>query len=311
MRVASRSRSDPVTGIVFDIKKFAIHDGPGIRTTVFLKGCPLRCLWCHNPESQERRPEVSFMPEKCIACGWCFNHCPKGGHRWENGQHILDRSQCIRCGRCAEQCYAGANSLIGKRMGVAEVIDEVRKDEPFYATSGGGMTISGGEPMVQFAFTRALLQEAKAYNLHRCLDTCGFALIKRYFELLPLVDLFLYDLKETDPVRHEEYTGVALRPILDTLRALDNAGAAISLRCPIIPGLNDRDEHLRAIASVANSLKHLVEINLMPYHPLGESKLKRLGKNSSPDGRTFADERAIATWMQMVQDATSVPVSRG
>jgi len=197
-------------------------------------------------------------------------------------------------------------------MGVAEVIDEVRKDEPFYAASGGGgMTISGGEPMVQFAFTRALLQEAKTYNLHRCLDTCGFALVKRYLELLPLVDLFLYDLKETDPVRHEEYTGVALQPILDTLRVLDNAGAAISLRCPIIPGLNDRDGHLRAIAGVANSLKHLVEINLMPFHPLGESKLKGLGKSGSPDGRTFAEERDVATWIQIVQDATSVPVSRG
>lgn len=251
------------------------------------------------------------MPEKCIACGWCFNNCPKGAHRWEHGQHILDRSKCIRCGKCAEQCFAGANSLIGKRMAVAEVLDEIRRDEPFYANSGGGMTISGGEPMVQFAFTRALLQAAKTYNLHTCLDTSGFALSRRYLELLGLVDLFLYDLKETDPVRHEKYTGVPLQPILNNLRVLDNAGAAISLRCPIIPGFNDREEHLRAIAGIANSLKHVVEINLMPYHPLGESKLKRLGKNGSSDGRTFAEARAVATWMQIVQDDTIVRVLRG
>lgn len=298
-------------GMVFDIKKFAIHDGPGIRTTVFMKGCPLKCLWCHNPESQEQRPELSFMPEKCIGCGWCFQHCPQGGHRMVDGKHVLDRVECLRCGKCAEECFAGANSMIGREMTVGEVIAEVLKDEPFYQTSGGGMTISGGEPMQQFEFTRALLAEAKKHALHNCLDTCGFAPLERYLELLPDVDLLLYDLKETDPALHLDYTGVPLEPILANLAALDRAGAATILRCPIIPGLNDREEHFRAIAVLAAGMNNLREINLMPYHPLGESKLLRLGKDTVFDGKTFADEKAVTGWLAAVQDGTSVPVRRG
>jgi len=298
-------------GMVFDIKKFAIHDGPGIRTTVFLKGCPLHCLWCHNPESQEQKPELSFMPDKCIGCGWCFKACPVGAHRMENGVHILDRSKCIRCGKCAEQCYAGACTLIGKEMTGEDVLAEVLKDKPFYETSHGGMTISGGEPMQQFEFTRELLHAAKQAGLHNCLDTCGFAPLEHYRTLLPDVDLFLYDLKETDPARHEQYTGVPLQPILDNLKALDADGAQISLRCPIIPGLNDRADHFRAIAAAAAALKHVVEINLMPYHPLGESKLPRLGKTSHLAGQTFAEEKAVDEWIKIVQAETVIPVSRG
>lgn len=298
-------------GMVFDIQKFSIHDGPGIRTTVFLKGCPLKCLWCHNPESQQSGQEISFMPEKCIGCGWCFENCPKKGHVMENGRHVLHREFCIRCGKCTEKCYAGANTIIGKEMTVDEVIAEVLKDNPFYETSNGGMTLSGGEPMHQFKFTAALLVEAKKQGLHNCLETCGFTQFKNLRKIMPVVDIFLYDLKETDPEKHQRYTGVALQPILDNLFALDQAGAAICLRCPIIPGFNDCDEHFQAIAAIANKMKNVLEINLMPYHPLGESKLNRLGKPSIIDGKTFVDEKAVAGWVKIVQAGTAVTVKKG
>ena len=298
-------------GMVFDIKKFAIHDGPGIRTTVFLKGCPLKCLWCHNPESQHREPELSFMPEKCIGCGWCFENCPMKGHAMENGMHVLHRESCIRCGKCAEKCYAGTNTLIGKEMSVDEVIAEVLKDLPFYENSGGGMTLSGGEPMMQFDFTAALLAEAKKHKLHNCLDTCGFTIFENYRKIMADVDIFLYDLKETDPARHELYTGVPLEPILENLRRLDAAGGVTVLRCPVIPGLNDRQEHFQSIARIASSLKHVLEINLMPYHPLGESKLKRIGKEDPLQHHEFADENAVSGWLETVRRGVAVPVMRG
>jgi pyruvate formate lyase activating enzyme len=297
--------------MVFDIQKFSIHDGPGIRTTVFLKGCPLKCLWCHNPESQQSEQEISFMPEKCIGCGWCFKNCPQKGHVMENGKHVLHRELCIRCGKCTEKCYAGANTIIGREMTVEEVIAEVLKDKPFYETSNGGMTISGGEPMHQFKFTAALLAEAKKQGLHNCLETCGFTRFENLRKIMPAVDLFLYDLKETDPAKHQRYTGVSLQPILDNLFALDQAGAAICLRCPIVPGFNDFDEHFKAIATIANKMKNVLEINLMPYHPLGESKLNRLGKPSIIDGKTFADEKTVALWVKTVQDGTTVTVKKG
>lgn len=301
-----------MNGIVFDIQKFSIHDGPGIRTTVFLKGCPLRCLWCHNPESHEMAAEISFIPAKCIGCGHCFQACQQGAHvMGEDGSRTFRRELCRRCGVCAEKCYAKALELIGREMTVEEVIAEVEKDKPFYETSGGGMTVSGGEPLFQFEFTLALLQEAKRRGLHTCVETAGFTPFERLEQIMPVVDLFLYDYKETDPARHQEYTGAPREVIVENLIHLDQLGAKTILRCPIIPGRNARNDHFAGIAALANRLHNILEVNLMPYHPLGESKNERIGKTAPMEDSTFAEDDTVASWAATVAAATHAPVKKG
>jgi len=274
------------TGMVFDIKKFAIHDGPGIRTTVFLKGCPLRCAWCHNPESQKLKPEISFLRSKCIGCGYCFKACPQGAHAMKAEQHTLDRAKCVVCGSCTKECYAQALELSGKPMSVGEVLAEVMKDKAFYDNSGGGMTLSGGEPTVQYEFTRDLLSAGKASGLHNCLDTCGYAPYEKLADLMPLVDMFLYDLKATDDGTHRRLTGVPLAPVMENLHRLHQAGACIRLRLPLIPGLNATHEHLQACGQLVAGLPKLHGVDVMPYHRLGLSKNERFG---------YADNTEVAS----------------
>lgn len=269
-----------LTGQVFDIQRFSIHDGPGIRTTVFLKGCPLSCLWCHNPESRDTRPEIFFTPDRCVGCGFCVGACVHSGHHIENGIHSYDRSACIRCGACTRECYPQALEVTGKEMTVEQVLAEVIKDQPFYENSGGGLTLSGGEPMMQFEFTRAMLQAAKASGLHTCMETSGYAITERMLAVQPLIDLFLYDIKETDPAKHRQYTGVDNDRILANLRALHAAGCAIFLRLPIVPGLNDRPDHFDNAAQLTRELPNLRGVEIMPYHRLGISKQTRLGTSA-------------------------------
>jgi len=298
------------TGVVFNIQKFSINDGPGIRTTVFLKGCPLRCIWCHNPESKSAKPELFFDDSKCVQCRRCGAVCALDCHVFENGQHQYDRAQCAACGKCTQACLADALQLAGTEQTVSEVLDEVMKDLVFYQNSGGGMTVSGGEPMFQFEFTLALLQAAKEQGLHTCMETCGFASAEHYRAVAPYVDIFLFDYKETEPARHKEYTGVDNELILRNLHMLDDMGCNIVLRCPIIPTLNDRSEHFAGIAQTANSLRHVLEINVEPYHPLGSSKAERLDQDYPLKELTFPEETTVSAWMQTIAEQTDVPVKK-
>jgi glycyl-radical enzyme activating protein len=315
MQAAEGRPSDELTGLVFEIQRFAIHDGPGIRTSVFLKGCPLRCLWCHNPEGQSAEPQLFYLPEKCIACRYCEGACRRGNHSFVAGTHLFDRANCAGCGECTRECYARALELSGREMTVSQVLAQALKDRDFYAASGGGLTLSGGEPMQQFDFALALLKAAHQAGLHTCLETSGCSSTARYLEIRPWVDLFLYDIKETDPARHRQYTGVSNDLILANLLALDaecarSAGAALVLRCPIIPGLNDRADHFAALARLAEQLSHLVEIHILPYHPLGGSKRQRLGLAPALPGVVTPDDEQVAAWVEALQRQTRVRVRR-
>ena len=294
------------SAFVFDIEKFAVHDGPGIRTVIFIKGCPLHCLWCHNPESQSFEPELLFRAEKCTGCGKCAAVCPEHCHTVTNGKHTFDRAECRHCGLCAEHCPAEALISVGRKMSVDEVMKEVMKDQVFYRNSGGGITLSGGEPMAHFAFTSALLKAAKEAGIHTAVETCGFAPWDRIRELLPLVDLWLWDVKAS-PEKHEKLTGVPAEPILENLHKLDQAGETIILRCPLVPGINDSDGELRHIATLANEHPHVREIDLEPYHPLGEDKSRSLGRETVFHSG-FASESDKFRWKATISVLTKVPV---
>ncbi len=300
-----------MNGRIFQIQRFSIQDGPGIRTTVFLKGCPLHCLWCHNPESVSPAPHTFFSPAQCIGCGYCVENCPEQAHKTVNGVHILDRTLCKECGKCAQGCYSGALEVVGREASVEEVIAEVLKDLPFYKTSGGGMTLSGGEPLAQYEFSLELLTAARKHDLNTCLETSGFAPFERLAALVNLVDFFYFDCKETDPARHLEYTGAPLALIMENLTRLDALGATLVLRCPIIPGLNARDEHFQAIAKLANRLQHVKEVQILPYHPLGRSKLERLGKKDLNPDWSFPEKAEVERWIAEVARTCRVPVLQG
>lgn len=257
------------SGLVFNIQRFSVHDGPGLRTTVFLKGCPAHCPWCHNPESQSHVPELLSFPERCIDCGTCRSVCPHG----------TDPALCTACGVCAEACPAEARQVAGRIMTVGDVLDVVSRDRIFYEESGGGVTFSGGEPFAQPAFLRALLAASKQAGLSTVVDTCGSVARRMLLDAAPLVDLFLFDLKMLDAERHVKVIGVPLAPILANLEALASANHAIWVRVPIVPSFTDADRDLAAIAALAASLPAVRRVSLLPYHAIGAGKFARLRKD--------------------------------
>lgn len=269
-------------GQVFNIQRFSVHDGPGIRTAVFLKGCPLSCVWCHNPEGISPRPEILMTPSRCIGCGECVATCLQGLPVPFESPTDEEAQSCLRCGACAEACPTEARQVAGRSMSVEEVVEVVLKDRIFFDDSGGGVTFSGGEPLRQAGFLRAALQACRVRGLHTAVDTCGLASAEELLSVAEITDLFLFDVKMMDDDKHRRFTGVSNRQILANLEALGRAERRIWMRVPVIPGVNDDAENLEATAKLAASIPSVERVCLLPYHPLGESKSRRLDRGSSP-----------------------------
>ncbi|MEI6579443.1 MAG: glycyl-radical enzyme activating protein [Eubacteriales bacterium] len=266
-----------MNGTIFDIQRFSIDDGPGIRTVVFLKGCNMRCLWCHNPESQNEYTEIMFYPHKCIGCGKCFEVCPQNCHTRNGDERLFIRELCKRCGECAADCYAGALEKTGHNAMVSEVIDEVKKDDLFYKNSGGGVTFSGGEPLLQVDFLRELLIECKKLGYHCAVETAGNATWAEFEKIIPYTDLFLYDVKVIDEELHKKVTGVGNKRIIANLKKLAKQETEIWVRTPEISGVNDTTEEKQRLSELLEGIEMVKKHVYLPYHSLGEGKYRSLG----------------------------------
>lgn len=283
-----------VTGVVFNIQRYSIHDGPGIRTTAFLKGCPLQCVWCQNPESQLRRPQIFFVRERCSGCGACAQACPQGAIEVIEGVARTDRARCIGCGDCTEVCPNDARNLMGRMATAQGVFEELAADEIFYQRSGGGATLSGGEPLAQPEFSTRVFRLCRDAGIHTTLDTCGYAGWDTMRRVLEHVDLVLYDFKHMDPGQHQRYTGVPNELILENAKRIHHELRIPMLaRVPVIPGYNDTMENLAATARfVATELGDSVGVHLLPYHRLGEAKHERMEQpGKSIDAQPPSDAR--------------------
>ncbi len=290
------------SGIVFDIQRASLHDGPGIRTTVFLKGCPLRCIWCHNPEANRLKPQLFFYNERCITCGDCVPACQHSVHRVNNNVHFIDYEKCLSDANCVKACNQHALKIVGSHMTVADVMQEVLADRSFYERSGGGLTLSGGEPMMQFPFSLDLLKAAKKNGIHTCLETSGFSAQEKFEEILPHVDLFLFDYKITGRDEHRLYTGVSNESILSNLNFLYQRQKSIVLRCPIIPQINDTQIHIKAVAELSLKYPKLAGIELLPFHDMGNCKRASIGVPTTLDGLKSTLPETTSHWLQTIHD---------
>ena len=289
------------SGVIFDIKKYAIHDGPGIRTTVFFKGCPLACRWCHNPEGISVTSQRIYRQERCVSCGECIQICPQKVVTQTADGMITDLAKCDLCQTCAEHCPSGAVEFVGRKMTVAEVIRRIEKDTAFYDQSGGGITLSGGEPLMQPEFLLELLEACGDLDLHRTVDTTGYADASLMLQVAPKTDLFLYDLKLMDETKHLDFTGVSNQLILDNLKLLSENKARIQVRIPIIPGINDDADNIYRTADFVATLSEIEHISILPFHHSARGKYGRLGMecmSSDIESPSDAHLRKIATWLE-------------
>lgn len=296
---------------IFNVQRYCVNDGPGIRTTVFMKGCPLSCLWCHNPESKRFASEMAYDAAKCLGCGRCERVCPHGGHQMQSGAHCFLRKKCIACGACAEACPGEALTLFGEERTEADLLNEVLRDAAFFKNSGGGLTLSGGEPFFQPEAALKLLRLAKDAGLNTCVETCGYTPWENLAQAAECTDCFLYDVKLLDDALHRRYTGASNRLILENLRRLDELGARIRIRCPIIPGVNDTPEHFSGVARLANSLANVEMIEVEPYHFMGERKRTALNLAPVMENTPFPDREDAERYIAMIASEARVPVRRG
>lgn len=267
------------TGLIFAVKHFAVHDGPGIRTTVFFKGCPLSCLWCHNPEGKSFTPQLAFYAHKCMACGACEAVCGQKVHRLANGQHILDRTKCVLCGQCADICPVEALTLFGKTVTVDALLPELTEDRDFFETSGGGVTLSGGECLMQSDFCAALLKALKQENIHCAVDTCGFVPRKALDRVMPYTDLFLYDIKAFSAETHLSCTGQTNELIWENLGYINEQNKPCEIRIPLVPGHNDAEAE--AIARKLKGYACITGVKILPYHNFSGSKYAALAMDDT------------------------------
>ncbi|MCF8361610.1 MAG: glycyl-radical enzyme activating protein [Prolixibacteraceae bacterium] len=287
---------------VFDIQRSSFHDGPGIRTTVFLKGCPLECLWCHNPESNKPDPQLFFFFDKCVLCSTCVAVCGNNVHQIRNNEHIINYNDCKLCGKCVEACPSNALKITGAEMSVDEIMEIVVADVDFYKKSNGGITVSGGEPLMQFSFLQELLKRCKEAGINTCIETSGFTSAEKFKKILPWVDTLLFDYKITNTEEHKKYTGVGNALIMENLDVAYNYGTSIFLRCPVIHGINDNDEHFKGIRTLDLKYPNLAGIGLLPYHTTGNNKRTSIGKEETlSDLKTTSPELA-AKWLNRLKE---------
>ena len=287
--------------LVISITRMTVHNGPGIRTLILFKGCPLRCVWCSTPESRKESPEIAFYPDKCILCNDCLPVCPRNAITAGNKAVIIDRELCDNCGRCVDVCYTEALRLLGRQYTVDELVYEVKKDSVVYKHSGGGVTVSGGEPLLEPEFALELLRALKQNGINVGVDTCGYVPLKNIEVVLPYVDFFLWDIKHMDDNAHRKLTGVSNQLILDNLRFVSGKNTPVYLRIPVIPGYNDSEENLRAVCEFARGLSSLVEIDLLPLHHLGKTRYAALGREYPIDGIPLIRDDVLSEMKHLVE----------
>lgn len=288
-------------GSISDIKRMSVHDGPGIRTTLFMKGCPLRCLWCHNPENLRMEPALSFTQKLCVGCGACADVCPHGVHHLAEGKHTLQYDSCRLCGACVDACLPGALKIYGKKAAPKEVAELLLEDTVFYMESGGGVTFSGGEPLLQSKFLAETMKLLKQHGIHIAVDTCGEVPWSAFTDVLPYTDLFLFDIKHLDSEAHRRGTGRGNERILVNLERLGKEGSAVEIRTPVIPGYNDNMEHLQSIAQLLRQHPTVRTWRLLPYHSMAKGKYEALGMEYPMPETEMPD----AKWMRELQENLS------
>jgi pyruvate formate lyase activating enzyme len=299
--------------MLFDIQRWSLHDGPGIRTTVFFKGCPLRCLWCSNPESWSFAPTLLHWPASCKGCGVCVAACPNQVIGWQGGQLTLDRQRCLGCGRCVPACAQGALELVGREEAPEHILDHLLRDAVFYRNSGGGVTFSGGEPFAQPDLLRQLVHGCVRAAIPLAVESCGYFHLDQVWDLIEDIDHIFIDLKHIHPTQHRRLTGVSNQRILDNIRRMDHHGYSLILRVPLVQGLNDTPDNIAGIIDFCNELQHLNGLELLPYHPLGEQKHLALGHSipvalRAPDGKDlkYICRRLSASGLPVICTASSL-----